>query len=368
MSQSGKLMPNLDRNSTKLLNLTVLQRTDPFIEEILLTAAHVTFYEFNIETSQWSRKDVEGSLFVVKRTSQPRFQFIVMNRRNADNLVEDLLGDFEYDVQVPYLLYRNAAQEVNGIWFYNAHECEEVSNLFNRIINAYSKVPTKSKVPPVTSKFEELEAVPSMDVIDGPLEPPNATTSNRRDTPDEHNFVNFFSSAMSIGSASNSLFPGHHSHSSASTTQTPFSQNDTRTPIAHVQTQPVVMPNPMHLFEAPPEAEDSSSKRSTNLIMPSLFFGPNPSASALVTIPSPPSSMPTAPPLQPPAGTVGRPYGAPLLQPYPPPSPPLSLTPAAPPNNGIVISRDKIREALLILVQDNAFIDMVCEALLKCKE
>lgn len=93
MSQNGKLMPNLDQQSTKILNLTVLQRIDPFVEEILITAAHVTFYEFNIDLSQWvlplslfsptlfsffpphyllfihlqSRKDVEGSLFVVKR-------------------------------------------------------------------------------------------------------------------------------------------------------------------------------------------------------------------------------------------------------------------------------------------------------------
>jgi hypothetical protein len=42
------------------------------------------------------------------------------------------LGDFEYEVQVPYLLYRNASQEVNGIWFYNSRECEEVANLFSR--------------------------------------------------------------------------------------------------------------------------------------------------------------------------------------------------------------------------------------------
>ncbi|XLU31228.1 hypothetical protein S245_067294, partial [Arachis hypogaea] len=131
MSQNGKLMPNLDQHSTKLLNLTVLQCIDPFVKEILITAAHVTFYEFNIDLSQWSCKDVEGSLFVVKRNTQPRFQFIVMNRRNIENLVDNLLGDFEYEVQVPYLLYRNAAQEVNGIWFYNARECEEVANLFN---------------------------------------------------------------------------------------------------------------------------------------------------------------------------------------------------------------------------------------------
>lgn len=56
MSQNGsKLMPNLDQQSTKLLNLTVLQRIDPFVEEILITAAHVTFYEFNIDLSQWVR-------------------------------------------------------------------------------------------------------------------------------------------------------------------------------------------------------------------------------------------------------------------------------------------------------------------------
>ncbi|XP_020274737.1 uncharacterized protein LOC109849330 isoform X3 [Asparagus officinalis] len=128
------------QQSTKVLNLTVLQRIDPHVEEILITAAHVTFYEFNIELNQWSRKDVEGSLFVVKRNTQPRFQFIVMNRRNAENLVEDILGDFEYEIQPPYLLYRNAAQEVNGIWFYNQQECEAVAALFQRCAmgNCYS--------------------------------------------------------------------------------------------------------------------------------------------------------------------------------------------------------------------------------------
>lgn len=48
--------------------------------------------------------------------------------------MENLLGDFEYEVQGPYLLYRNASQEVNGIWFYNKRECEEVATLFNRYV------------------------------------------------------------------------------------------------------------------------------------------------------------------------------------------------------------------------------------------
>lgn len=51
-------MPNLDERSTKMLNLTVLQRIDPFIEEILITAAHVTFYEFNVDLNQWVRSSI----------------------------------------------------------------------------------------------------------------------------------------------------------------------------------------------------------------------------------------------------------------------------------------------------------------------
>ena len=52
----------------------------------------------------------------------------------TDNLVEDLLGDFEYQLQVPYIMYRNSAQEVIGIWFYNSQECQEVANLFSRYL------------------------------------------------------------------------------------------------------------------------------------------------------------------------------------------------------------------------------------------
>ncbi|XP_050213166.1 mRNA-decapping enzyme-like protein [Mercurialis annua] len=360
---NGKLMPNLDQNSTKMLNLTVLQRMDPFVEEILITAAHVTFYEFNIDLSQWSRKDVEGSLFVVKRNTQPRFQFIVMNRRNTDNLVENLLGDFEYEVQLPYLLYRNGAQEVNGIWFYNPRECEEVANLFSRIINAYSKIPQKSKVAPTKSEYEELEAVPTMAVIDGPLEPPASTTSSISDVPDDPAFVNFFSTAINIGNASNQTAIGQPYQSS---NPVPLPSLPTSVAVPSVPTLQIPSPplststSLMPILDA--LEANSNSNRTTNLVKPS-FFVPPPSSSAGV-VPPVSSSIPTAPPLNPPV-SLQRSYGAPFLQPFPPPNPPPSLTPAsATLNYGPVISKEKVRDALLVLVQDNQFIDMVYRALL----
>jgi mRNA-decapping enzyme 1B len=51
----AKVTPNLamDADATRLLNLTVLQRLDPAVEDILITAAHVTLYDFNIDLNQW---------------------------------------------------------------------------------------------------------------------------------------------------------------------------------------------------------------------------------------------------------------------------------------------------------------------------
>ncbi|XWS52821.1 hypothetical protein CRYUN_Cryun11dG0105100 [Craigia yunnanensis] len=350
--QCGKLMPNLDQQSTKLLNLTVLRRIDPFIEEILITAVHVAFYDFNIDLNQWSRKDVEGSLFVVKRNTQPRFQFIVMNRRNTDNLVENLLGDFEYEVQDKYLLYRNVSQEINGIWFYDARELEEVANLFSRILTAYSKVPQKTKITSTKGEFEELEFVSTMAIMD-------AAVSIAADAPDDTAFVNFFSTAMTVGSASNAAVSGQYQSSAAM--PAPSNPAILASPTVPAL-QPLSLSSSTPLMPLLDTPEPSSNH--TNLVKPSAFIVPPSSAQIMPPVST---SLPTAPLLNPPLG-LQRLYGAPLLQPFPPPTPSPSLTPAPVPvptqNYGQAISREKVRDALLALIQDNQFIDMVHRALL----
>ncbi|CAA6661476.1 unnamed protein product [Spirodela intermedia] len=334
----GKLTPNLDKNSTKALNLTVLQRIDSFVEEILITAAHVTLYEFNIDLNQWSRKDVEGSLFVVKRNAQPRFQFIVMNRRNTENLIEDVLGDFEYEVQVPYLLYRNAAQEVNGIWFYNSQECEAVANLFNRILNAFSKVPPKPNATASKSEFEELEAVPSSSVIEGPLEPMTSSVASVPDVPDD-SFLNFFSAAMNVGN--DAPISGQAHQLSPPSSLSSLTPAVIPSPAQAVKPSiPISSTSLASALDAPDSAGSTMISHTANLVKPS-YFTPS-STSGLVMLP--------------------RPYGTPLLQPFPPPTPSPSLTP--PTSYGSVITRDRVRDALSRLVQNDQFIDMVYREML----
>ncbi|EMS55409.1 hypothetical protein TRIUR3_05991 [Triticum urartu] len=294
-----------------------------------------------------------------------------MNRRNTDNLVEDLLSDFEYELQPPYLLYRNAAQEVNGIWFYNQQDCDAVANLFGRasvrlyendptpcaqaprILNAYARVPPKAKVPSTKSEFEELEAVPTSAAIDGPLEPPPASTLIS-DTPDE-SLANYFGGAASIGSVSSGSMVGR-AHPSTETTAA-----------SHT---PLIMPSaaqshqihpPFGGSSAPPlplQDTNAHASHSTNLVTPAFFAPPSSSSASL----APPisSMMPTAPPLHSTSSSTQHPqygHGAPLLQPFPPPSPPPSFAPAH--NDGSVISRDKVKDALLRLVQSDQFIDLI---------
>lgn len=157
---------------------------------------------------------------------------------------------------------------------------------------------------------------------------------------------------MNMGNSSNVPIPGQPYQSSTAIplpSRSPSPVPATiAAPIPIATSVPLSTSTPlMPLLDA---HESSNSNRVTNLVKPSTFFGP-PSSSTLI-MPPVSSSVPTAPPLHP-HGNVQRPYGAPLLQPFPPPTPPPFVTPSSTPatNYGPVISREKVRDALLVLVQ-----------------
>ncbi|CAM0877812.1 unnamed protein product [Alopecurus aequalis] len=373
-----KVRPNLaaDREGTRLLNLTVLRRLDPAVADILITAAHVTAYSFDPRAVQWSRKGVEGSLFVVKRKTQPRFQFVIMNRQNIENLVEDLLGNFEYQVHVPYIMYRNAADEILGIWFYNPEECEEVARLFSRIHNAYSRAPPKEMVSATKSDFEEVEVASSV---------PSAEHTLERETssPMVPNDVGYdllsalLTAAACVGAPTGGTDPVQPNQSiravpsSRNASPSAISSQPSRTssatvasPDAHVSTssptnQPanlikqLLVPHIPITFSQPTTADAAFASSAPPPLHPP--FAIQHRQSAPLHQPFPLSSAP--PPL---------PYGAPLLQPFPPPNPPPPLlAPTA--THAPAISRDRVKGALLKLVQNEDFIDMVYWEIVKAQ-
>mmetsp|Transcript_14784 Transcript_14784/g.28609 ORF Transcript_14784/g.28609 Transcript_14784/m.28609 type:complete len:144 (-) Transcript_14784:2153-2584(-) len=76
----------VNKRESNKLTLNALRRSDATIEDIIGTAHQVCLYEFQLDRQTWKRRDVEGSLFVVKRSTQPRFQFIILNRLSPGNV------------------------------------------------------------------------------------------------------------------------------------------------------------------------------------------------------------------------------------------------------------------------------------------
>lgn len=152
---------------------------------------------------------------------------------------------------------------------------------------------------------------------------------------------------MAIGNTSNAPLTGQPYQSAATISSS--GPIHAATPALPTLQIPTLSTSPFIPHHDTPESINISS-RATNLVKPSFFIPPPSSASMM--LPPVSSSVPTAPPLHH-TGTVQRPYGTPMLQPFPPPTPPPSLTPVSSPlpNYAPVISREKVRDALLVLVQ-----------------
>ena len=131
--------PTLDKTKAEQINLSVIQRLDSEVEQVIATAGHVALYDFDVSTSQWSRKDVEGSLFLVKRRGAPRFRFVILNKKGDDNFWENVGSDFSCEKQEPYVMYRNGGgTSVIGIWFYETEDCQKFAELFEKISTTFA--------------------------------------------------------------------------------------------------------------------------------------------------------------------------------------------------------------------------------------
>ena len=71
---------NMSFESTMSWNLKVLQRIDKQIVRVVGTACFVSIYDFDKDSKSWTKLDVEGTLFLVKRSSAPFYRLIVLNR------------------------------------------------------------------------------------------------------------------------------------------------------------------------------------------------------------------------------------------------------------------------------------------------
>uniref|UniRef100_A0A5F5PSZ6 5'-(N(7)-methylguanosine 5'-triphospho)-[mRNA] hydrolase n=1 Tax=Equus caballus TaxID=9796 RepID=A0A5F5PSZ6_HORSE len=121
-------MESLSRAGQEM-SLAALKQHDPYITSIADLTGQVALYTFCPKANQWEKTDIEGTLFVYRRSASPYHGFTIVNRLNMHNLVEPVNKDLEFQLHEPFLLYRNASLSIYSIWFYDKNDCHRIAKL-----------------------------------------------------------------------------------------------------------------------------------------------------------------------------------------------------------------------------------------------
>ncbi|XP_037386562.1 mRNA-decapping enzyme 1A isoform X1 [Talpa occidentalis] len=126
-------MESLSRAGQEM-SLAALKRHDPYITSIADLTGQVALYTFCPKANQWEKTDIEGTLFVYRRSASPYHGFTIVNRLNMHNLVEPVNKDLEFQLHEPFLLYRNASLSIYSIWFYDKNDCHRIAKLMANVV------------------------------------------------------------------------------------------------------------------------------------------------------------------------------------------------------------------------------------------
>ncbi|KAM8994674.1 mRNA-decapping enzyme 1A isoform 1-T1 [Ara ararauna] len=116
------------------ISLAALQQHDPYITSIADVTGQVALYSFSPKANEWEKTNIEGTLFVYKRSASPYHGFTIVNRLNMHNLVEPVNKDLEFQLHEPFLLYRNANLSIYSIWFYDKNDCHRIAKLMAKVV------------------------------------------------------------------------------------------------------------------------------------------------------------------------------------------------------------------------------------------
>ncbi|XP_006169356.1 mRNA-decapping enzyme 1A isoform X4 [Tupaia chinensis] len=132
-SAPGFKMESLSRAGQEM-SLAALKQHDPYITSIADLTGQVALYTFCPKANQWEKTDIEGTLFVYRRSASPYHGFTIVNRLNMHNLVEPVNKDLEFQLHEPFLLYRNASLSIYSIWFYDKNDCHRIAKLMADVV------------------------------------------------------------------------------------------------------------------------------------------------------------------------------------------------------------------------------------------
>ena len=133
----------------KQANLRLLQRSiDSNIEDIVGSATHVVLYEY-VAPQGWEKLQVEGSLFLVSQQPYPvtQYSMAILNRHSTENFQVEVTKAFQLQHKDPYLIFKQS-HKILGIWFHNANERVVMASLLNKVLENLRNAPIVVPTPP----------------------------------------------------------------------------------------------------------------------------------------------------------------------------------------------------------------------------
>ncbi|XP_061218329.1 mRNA-decapping enzyme 1A isoform X1 [Neopsephotus bourkii] len=151
------------------MSLAALQQHDPYITSIADVTGQVALYSFSPKANEWEKTNIEGTLFVYKRSASPYHGFTIVNRLNMHNLVEPVNKDLEFQLHEPFLLYRNANLSIYSIWFYNKNDCHRIAKLMAKVVQQEAqrsqRVSQDRKSPTRTNGCNENKPIDILEML-----------------------------------------------------------------------------------------------------------------------------------------------------------------------------------------------------------
>ncbi|XP_014001074.2 mRNA-decapping enzyme 1A isoform X2 [Salmo salar] len=152
------------------MSLAALQQQDPYINKLLDVTGQVALYTFNSKANEWEKTEIEGTLFVYARSASPHHGFTIMNRLSTENLVEPINKDLEFQLQDPFLLYRNANLGIYSIWFYDKKDCQRIAQLMVKIVKqeamqTHRGSPERASIPGRTNGCAEPRPIDILELL-----------------------------------------------------------------------------------------------------------------------------------------------------------------------------------------------------------
>ncbi|KAH7087710.1 hypothetical protein FB567DRAFT_442925 [Paraphoma chrysanthemicola] len=106
--------------SNEELNFSVLRRVYPELVAIEHVTPYAALYTFSLDSEQWEKVGVEGTLFICQLTPSSigaeRYCAVILNRRGLDNFYIELTSSEDMEITDPYVILQG--DQVYGIWIF----------------------------------------------------------------------------------------------------------------------------------------------------------------------------------------------------------------------------------------------------------